>query len=165
MTTPAPTVYLLEGADGTGKTTFAERVTAGHGRIVHNDVPPKDIDLYDLYLTQIIEAVHARDVEGITTVIDRSFLSEAIYGRHRAGGSRISKHQRRKLETYCKRNGIILLGFEAANRTRMARIFERGERWTFLASIVGPEYHNYFHGAWAKRFWTIVDSSSASTPN
>lgn len=165
MTTPAPTVYLLEGADGTGKTTFAERMTAGHGIIIHNDVPPKDVDLYDLYLSQIIEAVHARDVEGLTTVIDRSFLSEAIYGRHRAGGSRITKHQRRKLEAYCKRNGIVLLGFEAHNRDRMARILERGERWTFLASIVGPEYHNYFHGAWAKRFWITVDSSSASSSN
>ena len=164
MTSPTPTVYLLEGADGTGKTTFAERVTAGHGIIVHNDVPPKDVDLYDLYLTQIIEAVHARDVEGVTTVIDRSFLSEAVYGRYR-GKARISKSQRRKLERYCKRNGIVLLGFTATQADRKARILERGEKWTHVAALVGQDYHNYFHGAWAQRFWITVDSSSASTPN
>lgn len=164
MTAPAPTVYLVEGADGTGKTTFAERVTSGHGRIVHNDVPPKDVDLYDLYLTQIIEALHARDVEGLTTVIDRSFLSEAVYGRYR-GKPRISKSQRRKLERYCKRKGVVLLGFTATQQDRKARILERGEKWTHIAWLAGIDYHEYFQGTRARRFWITADSSSAHTSN
>lgn len=160
-----PTVYLLEGADGTGKTTFAERVAGeGRGIIVHNDVPPKDVNLYELYLGQINEAIHQRDVAGVTTVIDRSFLSEAVYGRYR-GKPRISKSQRRKLERYCRRNGIVLLGFTAHSADRAARIRARGETYTFVAAAAGVDYHDYFHGAWAKRFWIIADSSSASTPN
>lgn len=166
MTDTAPTVYLLEGADGTGKTTFATRVTDRNegGRLIHNDVPPKDVDLYQLYLGQINEAIHYRDVANVTTVIDRSFLSEAVYGRYR-GKSRISKHQRRKLEAHCKRNGVVLLAFTADANVRHQRILDRGEKWTFTAAMAGVDYHEYFHGAWAKRFWTIVDSSSTSTPN
>ena len=57
---------------------------------------------------------------------------------------------------------VELLG-EAIDRK--ARILERGEKWTHVAALVGPDYHNYFHGAWAQRFWITVDSSSASTPN
>lgn len=162
MTKPTPTVYLLEGADGTGKTTFAESITAYGGRIVHNDVPPKDVDLYELYLGQIVEALHRRDVEGETTVIDRSFLSEAVYGRYR-GNPRISKSQRRKLERYCKRNGVVMLGFVTDANERHARILARGEKWTWTVAMAGIDYHDYFLGARARRFWITADSSSAHT--
>lgn len=161
MTKATPTVYIVEGADGTGKTTFANRMAELGARIVHNG-PPGIEDEFSRYLNQITEAIHFRDVLGQSTVIDRSFLSEAVYGRYRPLGPRISKSQRRWFERYCRRNGIILLGMEASQLDRKTRIRERGEVWTYTAARCGPDYQEYFHGARGRRFWITADSSSAT---
>lgn len=165
MTTP--TVWLVEGADGVGKSTFAqrtaelERTRGGKATIVHNG-PPGDITkLYDLYLLQIKRAIDRRDNHGESTIIDRSFLSEAIYGAFR-GGSKLSKRQVRRLERFCRRNKVILLGIDADVNTRRERIQSRGEAFTLNDIWTGVKYRTYFRERDA--FWITAGSTPATAP-
>lgn len=76
-------VIVLEGCDGTGKTTLASALAAEYGyTIVHSDRTPDNIDLADRYRS--ILALPGR------IVLDRSFISELVYGPLRYGRSRLS---------------------------------------------------------------------------
>lgn len=164
--TGAATVYVLEGADATGKSTFARRMG---GAYFHNGAPragSTSHSLFDEYLQQIVRAVHTRDVLGISTVIDRSFLGELIYGAHRGSGPLLSGRQVRRLERYCRRNDVVLLGFTASIEDRKRRHAERGEPWTPLEAFTGADFDHYFQNRRSltgRQVWTTVDSSS--TPN
>lgn len=154
-------ITLVEGADGTGKTTFAERQSAG-GRLIHNGPPPRHGSLYRHYRAQILDAIWFRDRKGISTVIDRSFLSEYIYGPVYRKKSRITRRQVRKLEQLCLENDVLLLGMTATDTVRVQRLAERGERFGFRDHTTGRDYGIYFQG---NTSWVTVDSSSTPTPN
>jgi len=76
-------VIVLEGCDGAGKTTLAEALAAQHGyTVVHSGRTPAGTDLADHYGT--ILALPRR------LVLDRSFISELVYGPLDRGRSRLS---------------------------------------------------------------------------
>jgi predicted ATPase len=75
-------VVVLEGCDGTGKTTLAADLEERHGYVVlHSDRPPDD-DMAARYRS-ILERPGK-------IALDRSFISELVYGPLRHGGSRLS---------------------------------------------------------------------------
>lgn len=161
-----PMVWVVEGTDGVGKSTFAQgivdqvRRTGAKGIIVHNG-PPGDIKyLYRLYKNQIEVAIKRRDQHGDTTVIDRSFLSEYVYGAHRPAGSQLTKRQVRRLERFCKKNDVVLLGIEASIPTRKARLKARGETWSHVNAFTGAVMGYHFRTRSA--FWTIAASPAAT---
>lgn len=160
----SPQVFLVEGADGVGKSTFAQRMVDQYraagikATIIHNG-PPGDITkLYDLYLLQIKRAVSRRNNFGEATIIDRSFLSEAMYGPFR-DGSKLTKRQVRRLEHFCKKHNIILLGLDADLATRRERIEARGEEFSYRDIMVGVLYRKYFQEK--SNPWITADSVSA----
>jgi thymidylate kinase len=66
-------VIVLEGCDGTGKTTLAEALAARHGYVViHSGRTPDGTDLAERY--RRILAIPGR------LALDRSFISELVYG-------------------------------------------------------------------------------------
>ena len=76
-------VIVLEGCDGVGKTTLAEALAAQHGyTVVHSGRTPDGTDLVDHHGT--ILALPGR------LVLDRSFISELVYGPLDRGRSRLS---------------------------------------------------------------------------
>jgi hypothetical protein len=163
----APAVYIVEGADATGKSSFVGRMVAGMAmadlpepRVIHNDASDHRLpgSLYQHYRAQILDAVSFRE-RGISTFIDRSFLSEVIYGRLYRGRARITERQARRLERLATRNGVVMLGRTADLDTRRRRIRERGEEWDGKQPFVGAFYHQWFRERAAH--WTIADSSSA----
>lgn len=82
-------VIMLEGPDGAGKSTLANFLANNHGyKYIHNGLYPDmaAADLMALYLRQILDA-------STPIVIDRSYLSEWIYGRVMRGHSRFGQHQ------------------------------------------------------------------------
>ncbi|QOP66349.1 thymidylate kinase [Microbacterium phage DickRichards] len=167
-----PTVYLIEGADGTGKTTFVQRAVthaamAGYPepRVIHNDASDHKLpgSLYRHYRAQLLDAIDFRDNHGISTYIDRSFLSELVYGPLYRGKSRITPRQARRLERLADRHGIVLLGMTADLNLRRRRIRERGETWTHKDAFVGALYSQHFRER--GRYWITADSSSATVLN
>lgn len=166
-----PTIYLIEGADGTGKTTFVERMHKAHvragdrePRFIHNDASDHKLpgSLYRHYRAQLLDAVDFRDTAGISTYIDRSFLSELVYGPLYRGKSRITPRQARRLERLADRHGVVLLGMTAELDVRRQRIRARGETWTRLDAFVGAIYSQHFRESGR---WVIADSTSATVLN
>ena len=168
--TPAQTI-LIEGADGTGKSTFVSRMVNMHltdgtyiPRVIHNDARDHALpgSLYHHYRAQLLEAIHFRDL-GISTYIDRSFLSELIYGPLYRGKSRISTREGRKLERLATQNDIALLGMTAEHAIRRSRIEARGEKFDAVQPFVAAAYSQHF--ANRAKHWVIADSSSAHVLN
>jgi thymidylate kinase len=76
-------VVVLEGCDGTGKTTLAAALASAHGHtIVHSDRTPDGTDLARRY-TEILATPGK-------IVLDRCFISELVYGPLYHGRSRIT---------------------------------------------------------------------------
>jgi thymidylate kinase len=66
-------VVVLEGCDGTGKTTIASALAERHGyAVLHSDRPPDSFDLAERYRSVL--ALPGK------IALDRSFISELVYG-------------------------------------------------------------------------------------
>jgi len=170
MSSMKPFIIVLEGADGTGKTTAVQAGQAyAHSqgmevRSIHNGPDDADLpgSLYRHYRAQLLDAIDFRD-QGISTFIDRSFLSEAIYGGVYRGNSRISSFGLIRLENLARHHGIELMAFEAPDGLRKTRIEERGEVWDeYKDPTIGELYTEYFrlHTSWitADRLSTTLNN-------
>lgn len=79
-------VILLEGCDGVGKTTLAVALAERHGyRLVHATRTPESVDLAERYRSIL-------SWPG-PLVLDRSFVSELVYGPLLHGRSRLTLDQ------------------------------------------------------------------------
>lgn len=155
-------VYLLEGADAAGKTALAEKIgqetpDSQEFVYIHNDASDSALPgtLFKHYRAQLMDALER---ENTVTVIDRSFLSELVYGYTFRGRSRISARQAIKLTDWAIEHGIILVGCIADDFTRQERMAERGEEWNEKDPAIGAYFSQIFRG---DSSWYIVDSSSA----
>jgi cytidylate kinase len=103
-------LFILEGPDGSGKTTLAQALTrAVQGMLIHHGsylkVSPQD--LADVYEVSMMPATHGY----VDTVLDRSWLSEPIYGAvMRAGLNRLSPNTAGWLEGIAAAcDGVVVL--------------------------------------------------------
>jgi thymidylate kinase len=94
--------FVLEGPDGVGKSTLAERLSAQHGfRVIHSPRTPDHLDLATRY----------REILGGTgrILFDRCFVSELVYGPLRRGRSRITWSEALDLaESVVDRKGLFV---------------------------------------------------------
>jgi hypothetical protein len=105
----------LDGCDGTGKTTMANRLVTRHGfTVVHSARTPDGTDLTARY--QRILAAPGR------LVLDRCFVSELVYGPLHHNRSRITLDEAVGLaEAVAARDGALihLTGLPAAIHSRL----------------------------------------------
>lgn len=95
-------VIVLEGCDGTGKTTRAAELANRHGySVVHSaraDDPDGLADAYRAVLRQPGKLA-----------LDRSFVSELVYGPLRDGGSRLTGREAAELAfALADRGGVLV---------------------------------------------------------
>jgi hypothetical protein len=95
-------VIALEGCDGVGKSTVALRFVSAYGyTLVHSRRTPDGINLAGRY-----REILARPGK---LVLDRSFVSELVYGPLRHGSSRISAAEAAGLASLlAERNGAFV---------------------------------------------------------
>lgn len=164
-----PTIFLLEGADATGKSSaisqaviHAAMADLPEPRVIHNTADDHKLpgSLYRHYKAQLLDAIDFRDKHGISTYIDRSFVSEVIYGGLYRGKSRLTIRQAHRLERLASKHGIVLLGMTADLNTRRRRMLGRGETWDNQQPFVGAFYHQWFRER--RAYWITADSSSAN---
>jgi thymidylate kinase len=111
-------VVILDGCDGTGKTTLAGHLSAQHGyAAVHSPATPEGTDLASRY--QEIWSLPGR------VVLDRCFISELVYGPLRRGRSRISAAQATRLAEDATMHGAVFVHLTGAPATLAARLMAR----------------------------------------
>lgn len=92
---------VLEGCDGAGKSTLAARLADRHGfTVVHSPRTPHSLDLIARY----------RDLLSLPgrLILDRSFISELVYGPLYRGASRITWAQAHDLaKAVANRDGAL----------------------------------------------------------
>lgn len=95
-------VIVLEGCDGSGKTTLANVLANRHGyAVVHSGRTPDDVDLVARYRSILT-------VPG-KMVLDRSFISELVYGPLQYGRSRLTTADAAQLALLVAARGGVLV--------------------------------------------------------
>ncbi len=111
-------VIVLEGCDGTGKTTFASGLAERHGyAVLHSGRIADATDLAERY----------RSVLGLPgkIALDRSFISELVYGTVREGRSRLTARQTAELAFVLADRGGVLVHLTGCPQTLAARLRAR----------------------------------------
>lgn len=111
---------VLEGCDGVGKSHLALRIAVRTGAtVVHCTVTPPGIDLVCSYLAILAQPGKL--------VLDRSFLSEAVYGPIHRSSSRLDERDIVRLVTRVVGRNGILVHMTATTATIRRRLQERGD--------------------------------------
>lgn len=111
-------VVLVEGCDGSGKTTMADQLAGRYGfRVVHSSRSPDSIDLAERH--RAIISAPGR------LALDRSFVSELVYGPIFHGRSRLTWPQAIELAQLVADRGGLLVHLTAEPQTIQARLRHR----------------------------------------
>lgn len=111
-------LVVLEGADGTGKSTLAAGLASGHGyAVLHSGRPPDGGDLAGRF-------AFALATPGLV-VLDRSFISELVYGTLRDGRPRLSARAAAELALQVADRGGILVHLTGSPDVIAARLTAR----------------------------------------
>jgi broad-specificity NMP kinase len=109
---------VLEGCDGVGKTTLAQQLALDFGfTIVHSARTPDGVDLIERY-----QQILARPER---LVLDRSFVSELVYGPLHHGGSRLTHTAAIELATLVAHRDGVLAHLTAPASVIQARLLRR----------------------------------------
>lgn len=98
-------VIILEGPDGAGKSHLADKLQDEYRfAYIHNGLYPHHtrVELMQLYFDQIRKGSHGR-----STVIDRSFVSEFVYGQVMRQFSRFTQNDVLDLRHQTEMHGVI----------------------------------------------------------
>jgi thymidylate kinase len=111
-------LIVLDGCDGAGKTTLAAAVANRHGHsLVHATLTPAGPDLFAKY--------HEILARPGPQVLDRSFISELVYGPLDRGHSRLTFEQAAHLAAAAARHGGILVHLTGQPDRIAARLLAR----------------------------------------
>lgn len=116
-------LFIIEGADGSGKTSLAEMLSKQTGYPIIHRSQPKDEEekarMFDEYLRLASSNKHA--------ILDRCWYSEMVYGPVMRGTSVLSYPDMYRLETAAKKHGAIIIYCTDKIETLWKRCQSRGE--------------------------------------
>lgn len=137
-------IIILEGADGTGKTTLARELCAAHGGLyIHNRYHKV---IWPFFAATLRWAV--REGANRLVVVDRHWVSENVYARAYRGGSDIP-HQCRALHRVLLRHGAVtVLAAPLPGLVVNAHARLKGERPEMYDNVerVARYYHDLWYG-------------------
>lgn len=111
-------VIVLEGCDGVGKTTYAAALATGYGyQRVHADRTPEGTDLFRRHRSIL-------NLPG-RLVLDRSFVSELVYGPLRHGRCRLTPSQVAELVSMVNARHGVLVHLQATPEQIHGRLLAR----------------------------------------
>lgn len=107
-------MIIVEGIDGVGKTTLVNFIVE-HGLEKHHfDYDAKNMDLYNKYMS-ILNSTN------LNKVLDRSFISEMVYGPVIRGKSKLELEQYKKLLLEYKKCGTTIVYLTAPKEVLLQR--------------------------------------------
>lgn len=139
---------IIEGCDGTGKTTLAKKLARKYGLdIVHmTGKDPKDFEFYKQSLRKT------------NVIYDRNFISEPIYAKVFNRKQALTKKQIEKLYKVCKKENVYIIMVDFDNITEInRRLCERGDEPIEVL-------HNlaYIVNAYQKTFDYIIENDEVN---
>ena len=114
-------IIIIEGVDGTGKSTIVNELVNKGFETTHNPYDYKTINVFDKYYRSI------NDIKPyVNIVFDRSFFSEIVYGRVYRNRSRITQEEFRLLLSLLElKKSVLIVYLEASNEDlRLRRPFD-----------------------------------------
>jgi thymidylate kinase len=145
-------LIVLEGCDGSGKTTLARALTEAAERdrkkvlLLHKGPPTDDRTALQEYTEDLSFYEPALDHRHLV-ICDRWHLGEVVYGPVYRGGSRLSEADLSAVERFLHVRGALKLLLDASNDTLVRRAFvQRGEDFLQLGDVqhVAREYRRLF---------------------
>lgn len=117
-------IIMLDGPDGSGKSTFAKRMSETTGApIIHNSAPKNEYDTSTMY-DRYVEMIDQHD----NAIIDRCWYAEIVYGNYLRNVSHISLSQMHELERLIsKKTGGLIIHCTDDIETLWHRCSVRGE--------------------------------------
>lgn len=154
-------LIVLEGCDGTGKTTLADRFLEAHtgsSAILHKG-PIRRMPLaeYEWDLR-----TYDRTKLDFLLVCDRWHVGEMVYGPLYRGVSQLTPQMQQHVEMYLDSRGAVKLMVDALPATILRRLRDRGED-LLQESHIGLVYDFYREYA-EDNEWTIVKSHDEIEP-
>lgn len=95
-------MIIIEGLDGVGKTTLVNYFVTQGMKKHHFDYDANNMDLFSKYMRVLKE-------ENLNLVLDRSFISEMVYGPILRGKSKLELEQYKKLLEAYKQVGTSII--------------------------------------------------------
>lgn len=107
-------MIIIEGLDGTGKTTLKEGLLSYGFSSFHFDYDKESTDIFDKYC----KIISGSDKQ---TILDRSYISEMVYGNVIRKYSRINYKQLDELTFQCAKKGTIIVYLYASQNVLLSR--------------------------------------------
>ena len=116
-------IFILEGPDGSGKTTLANQLSKQTGFKVIHRVQPKTDEEKTLMMNQYVRTIRTRK----NMIFDRSWYSEMVYGPVMRDDSVIGYPQMYDLERQLMKAGAMIIYCTDTKAALWARCQDRGE--------------------------------------
>ena len=107
-------MIIVEGIDGVGKTTLVNFIVEYGLEKHHFDYDAKNMDLYNKYMS-ILNSTN------FNKVLDRSFISEMVYGPVLRGKSKLQLEQYKELLLEYKKSGTTIVYLTAPKEVLLQR--------------------------------------------
>ena len=116
-------IIIIEGPDGAGKTTLANKIKDQTGFMLLHRTQPKTEEDKQRMMDEYVQVIKA----GKNCILDRSWYSEMVYGPVMRDTSVITYPQMYELERLLARNGALLIHCTAPEAALWKRCLRRGE--------------------------------------
>lgn len=93
-------IFLVEGADGVGKSTYCNQLCKKYNGIIHHvdGKFPNTLNEYSFLISDLIKKAKSLNKQAI--IFDRGWIGELVYGPKYRGTSRITREEIKTIELY-----------------------------------------------------------------
>lgn len=116
-------IIIIEGPDGAGKSTLANKIKDQTGYMIMHRSQPKTEEDKKRMMDEYVQVIKA----GKNCIFDRCWYSEMVYGPVMRDASVISYPQMYELERLLAKNGALIIHCTAPEQTLWRRCLRRGE--------------------------------------
>lgn len=149
-------VVIIEGVDGSGKSTFADKIAAlvPHDyEIVRDHKGPLTNPVWDEYVTPLM---NVRDDQFL--IADRWHVGEMIYGPLYRGKSEVTPAEERLIELLLSRMGAVRIIMQPGLSTVRKRLGDRGEDFLLAENV--KEVREFYGNYADKHNWDVIPTGT-----
>lgn len=151
-------VVILEGIDGSGKSTFADKIASyvPEGfEVIRNHKGPLTSTPWEEYVLPLMDIGKDQFL-----IADRWHIGEMIYGPIYRGKSEVTPAEERLIELLLSRMGAVCVIMQPGLSTVRKRLGDRGEDFLLTENI--KEVYDFYDNYAKKHDWNLVSKGTHS---